>query len=104
MPGPQYETPAEAAWLAGHGDVVGMSTAPEVRAARRAGAELCLLSLVVNRAAAVGSHDEVLATAARFRAAHRRGARRGPRGALAGARRGDHAPARRRAAGAVGTT
>ena len=69
VPGPQYETPAEAAWLAGYGDVVGMSTAPEVRAARRAGAELCLLSLVVNRAAAVGSHDEVLATAARFRAA-----------------------------------
>jgi purine-nucleoside phosphorylase len=68
VPGPQYETPAEAAWLAGHGDIVGMSTAPEVRAARRAGAELCLLSLVVNRAAAVGSHDEVLATAARFRA------------------------------------
>jgi len=69
VPGPQYETPAEVAWLAGYGDVVGMSTAPEVRAARRAGAELCLLSLVVNRAAAVGSHDEVLATAARFRAA-----------------------------------
>jgi purine-nucleoside phosphorylase len=69
VPGPQYETPAEAAWLAGYGDVVGMSTAPEVRAARRAGAELCLLSLVVNRAAAVGSHEEVLATAARFRAA-----------------------------------
>jgi len=67
VPGPQYETPAEAAWLAGHGDVVGMSTAPEVRAACRAGAELCLLSLVVNRAAAVGSHEEVLATAARFR-------------------------------------
>ncbi len=68
VPGPQYETPSEAAWLAGHGDVVGMSTAPEVRAARRAGAGLCLLSLCVNRAAAVGSHDEVLATAARFRA------------------------------------
>ncbi len=68
VPGPQYETPAEAAWLARHGDVVGMSTAPEVRAASRAGAELCLLSLCVNRAAAVGSHDEVLATAARFRA------------------------------------
>jgi purine-nucleoside phosphorylase len=67
VPGPQYETSAEAAWLAAHGDVVGMSTAPEVRAARRAGAELCLLSLVVNRAAAVGSHEEVLATAARFR-------------------------------------
>jgi purine-nucleoside phosphorylase len=68
VPGPQYETPAEAAWLAGRGDVVGMSTAPEVRAARRAGAELCLLSLVVNRAAGVGSHDEVLARAGRFRA------------------------------------
>ena len=68
VPGPQYETPAEAEWLRGFGDVVGMSTAPEVRAARRAGAELCLLSLVVNRAAAVGSHEEVLATAARFRA------------------------------------
>jgi purine-nucleoside phosphorylase len=69
VPGPQYETPAEAAWLAGVGDVVGMSTAPEVRAAGRAGAGLCLLSLVVNRAAAVGSHAEVLATAARFRSA-----------------------------------
>jgi purine-nucleoside phosphorylase len=69
VPGPQYETPAEVAWLHGFGDVVGMSTAPEVRAARRAGADLCLLSLVVNRAAAVGSHGEVLATAARFRAA-----------------------------------
>ena len=69
VPGPHYETPAEAAWLARSGDVVGMSTAPEVRAASRAGAELCLLSLVVNRAAAVGSHAEVLATAARFRSA-----------------------------------
>jgi purine-nucleoside phosphorylase len=67
VPGPHYETPAEAAWLSGLGDVVGMSTAPEVRAAGRAGAGLCLLSLVVNRAAAVGSHAEVLATAARFR-------------------------------------
>lgn len=68
VPGPQYETPAEVEWLGRHGDVVGMSTAPEVRAALRAEAELCLLSLVVNRAAAVGSHQEVLATAARFRA------------------------------------
>jgi len=69
VPGPHYETPAEAAWLAGLGDVVGMSTAPEVRAAGRAGAQLCLLSLVVNRASAVGSHGDVLATAARFRGA-----------------------------------
>ena len=59
--GPQFETPAEVAWLAGHGDVVGMSAAPEVRAARAAGAACCLLALVVNRAAAVGSHDDVLA-------------------------------------------
>jgi len=31
--GPQFETPAEVAWLAGYGDVVGMSAAPEARAA-----------------------------------------------------------------------
>jgi purine nucleoside phosphorylase len=39
---------------------VGMSAAPEVRAARAAGAECCLLALVANRAAEVGSHEEVL--------------------------------------------
>lgn len=59
--GPQFETPAEAAWLAGLGDVVGMSAAPEVRAARAAGAACCLLGLVANRAAAIGSHQDVLA-------------------------------------------
>ena len=59
--GPQFETPAEAAWLSEHGDVVGMSAAPEVRAARAAGAECCLLALVVNRAAEVSSHADVLA-------------------------------------------
>ena len=64
--GPQFETPAEVAWLAGHGDVVGMSTAPEVRAARAAGAACCLLALVVNRAAAVGSHEDVLAYGGRL--------------------------------------
>ena len=64
--GPQFETPAEVAWLAGHGDVVGMSAAPEVRAARAAGAACCLLALVVNRAAAVGSHEEVLACGGRL--------------------------------------
>ena len=36
--GPQYETPAEAAWLRAYGEVVGMSTAAEVRAAAGAGA------------------------------------------------------------------
>jgi purine-nucleoside phosphorylase len=66
VPGPQFETPAEVAWLAGHGDVVGMSAAPEVRAAHAAGAACCLLALVVNRAAAVGSHEDVLAFGARL--------------------------------------
>jgi purine-nucleoside phosphorylase len=59
--GPQFETPAEAAWLARYGDVVGMSAAPEVRAAGESGVECCLLALVANVAAAVGSHEDVLA-------------------------------------------
>jgi len=58
--GPQFETAAEAEWLSRHGDVVGMSAAPEVRAAHTAGASCCLLALVANRAAAVLSHEEVL--------------------------------------------
>jgi purine nucleoside phosphorylase len=62
--GPQFETPAEVEWLAAHGDVVGMSAAPELRAARATGASCCLLGLVANRAAAVGSHDDVLAVGA----------------------------------------
>jgi purine nucleoside phosphorylase len=64
--GPQFETPAEVAWLAGYGDVVGMSAAPEVRAVRAVGAACCLLALVVNRAAAVGSHEDVLAFGGRL--------------------------------------
>lgn len=71
VPGPQYETPAEVRWLADYGDVVGMSTAPEVRAARDCGAEVDLVSLVVNRAAAVGEHGDVLAAAAAFEPALR---------------------------------
>ena len=58
--GPQFETPAEAAWLSGYGDVVGMSAAPEVRAAAAAGVDCCLVALVANRAAAAGSHGDVL--------------------------------------------
>ncbi len=58
--GPQFETPAEVDWLAAYGDVVGMSAAPEVRAARGRGVACCLLGLVANRAGAVGSHAEVL--------------------------------------------
>jgi len=64
--GPQFETPAEARWLARYGAVVGMSAAPEVRAARATGVECLLLALVVNQAAAVGSHNDVLVTAGRF--------------------------------------
>jgi len=38
-----------------------MSAAPEVRAAADSGVECCLLALVANVAAAVGSHEDVLA-------------------------------------------
>jgi purine-nucleoside phosphorylase len=64
--GPQFETPAEVAWLAQYGDVVGMSAAPEARAAAASGVECCLLALVANVAAAVGSHDDVLAAGGRL--------------------------------------
>lgn len=60
VPGPQYETPSEAAWLATFGDAVGMSTAPEVRAGAALGVEMVVLALVVNRAAAVADHAQVL--------------------------------------------
>jgi purine-nucleoside phosphorylase len=64
--GPQFETPAEVEWLAGFGDVVGMSAAPEARAAAATGVECCLLALVANVAAAVGSHEDVLAAGGRL--------------------------------------
>jgi purine nucleoside phosphorylase len=67
--GPQFETPAEVDWLRHYGDVVGMSAAPEVRAAQSAGAACCLIALVANRAAAVGSHDDVLSSGAPLAAA-----------------------------------
>lgn len=68
VPGPQFETPAEVEWLATYGDVVGMSGAPEVRAAHGVGAALCLVALVANRAGAVESHDDVLASGAHLAA------------------------------------
>ena len=47
--GPTYETPAEGRFLRMCGaDVVGMSTIPEVVAARDEGMEVCVLSLVTN--------------------------------------------------------
>lgn len=49
MSGPSYETPAEGRFLRAAGaDVVGMSTVPEVLAAREAGLEVCVLSLATN--------------------------------------------------------
>lgn len=61
VPGPQYETPAEAAWLRAYGDVVGMSTAAEVRAAGRNRVPVCVLSLVANAAGVALDHAGVLA-------------------------------------------
>jgi purine-nucleoside phosphorylase len=47
--GPTYETPAEGRFLrAAGGDVVGMSTVPEVVAAADEGIEVAVLSLVTN--------------------------------------------------------
>jgi purine nucleoside phosphorylase len=64
--GPQYETPAEAQWLARYGDAVGMSAAPELRAALGTGMTCLVLALVVNRSGADASHDDVLVAAARL--------------------------------------
>jgi len=74
FPGPQYETPAEirAARILG-ADAVGMSTVPEVIAARHAGLEVLGFSLLCNMAAGVLSkrltEGEVLETAAAARPA-----------------------------------
>jgi purine-nucleoside phosphorylase len=62
--GPHYETPAEAAWLRDYGEVVGMSTAAEVRAATSRGLRACVVSLVVNSSGAVLDHAGVLAAGA----------------------------------------
>ena len=60
--GPNYETPAEVAMLAALGaDLVGMSTVPEVIAARALDMRVLALSHVTNIAAAAGlEHAEVL--------------------------------------------
>ncbi len=69
MPGPSYETPAEIRMLRMLGaDCVGMSTVPEVIAARHMGVPVCAISLVTNRAAGLSeeplSHEEVSRVAA----------------------------------------
>jgi phosphopentomutase len=62
VPGPQYETDAELAYLrALGGDAVSMSGAPELLAAREEGLEVAALSLIVN--AGHTSHGGVLAGA-----------------------------------------
>ncbi len=66
--GPSYETRAEVRMLATLGaDVVGMSTVPEVIAARALGMKCVALSCVTNRAAGISaqplSHEEVLRVA-----------------------------------------
>lgn len=63
--GPSYETPAEIRFLAGlNGDVVGMSTVPEVLTARALGMRVLAFSLVTNPAAGLGpdllDHRDVL--------------------------------------------
>jgi purine-nucleoside phosphorylase len=71
LPGPMYETPAEIqAYQRWGADLVGMSTVPEVIAARHCGMRVLAISVVTNMAAGIDpgtqlTHEEVLETTKR---------------------------------------
>jgi purine-nucleoside phosphorylase len=72
LPGPSYETPAEIRYLRTIGaDLVGMSTVPEVLAARHMGLKVLAISCVTNMAAGIVdqpiNHEEVLETGRKVR-------------------------------------